>query len=76
MDEDLSFFGGCGFADLDCISPLAVAILLVNEDMAQPAHPALSLCGVPMRGTVPFTDVAAGGAMTVSGSEFPYLRIR
>ena len=76
MDDDLSFFESCDFAALDCMSPLAVASLLVKEEIAQPVHPALSFCGVPIRGTAPFADVVVGGGKAVSGREFPYLRIR
>lgn len=75
-DEDLSLFGGCAFATFGCMSPLAVAILLVKDEIAHPAHPAASLCVVPIRGTAPFAEAVAGGGKTVSGSELPYLRIR
>ena len=41
-----------------CISPAAEEILLVKEDIAQPAHPLPSLgCGVLMRGVVVVTSV-------------------
>ncbi len=59
---------------LDCISPLAVASLLVNDEIAQPAHE-VSFCGVPMRGTPLAGPVLAGGK-AVSGREAPYLRVR
>lgn len=75
-DDDLSFFGGCGWGSLGCMSPLAVASLLVKEEIAHPAHPALSFCGVPIRGTAPLADAVAGGGKTVSGKEVPYFRIR
>ena len=58
------------------MSPLAVANLFVKDEMAQPAHPGVSFCDVPIRGTVPLATTIAGGDKTVSGSEFPYLRIR
>ena len=75
-DEDLSLFGGWALATFGCMSSLAVAILLVNDEIAHPAHPAASLCVVPIRGTAPFVEAVAGGGKTVSGSELPYLRIR
>ena len=58
------------------MSPLAVANLFVKDDIAQPAHPGGSFCGVPIRGTFPLAATVAGGGRTVSGREFPYLRIR
>ena len=75
-DDDLSLSGASGFAAFGCMSPLAVAILFVKDEMAHPAHPAASLCVVPIRGTGPFAEAVAGGGKTVSGSELPYLRIR
>lgn len=75
-EEDLSLVGGCAFATFDCMSPLAVAILLVKDEIAHPAHPAASFCVVPIRGTAPFAEAVAGSGKTVSGSELPYLRIR
>ena len=76
LDDDLSLFDSWGFATLDCMSPLAVASLFVKDEIAQPAHPVVSFCGVPMRGIAPFATTTAGGGKIVSGSEFPYLRIR
>lgn len=52
------------------MSPAAVEILLVNEEMAQPVQDAASLgWGVPMRGVVELERAAsgAGGGRTVSG---------
>lgn len=54
------------------MSPAAVEILLVNEEMAQPVHDAASLgWGVPMRGVVELELVrpasGAGGGRTLSG---------
>ena len=74
-DDDLSLFGGA-LATFGCMSPLAVAILLVKDEIAHPAHPAASLCVVPIRGTAPLAEAVAGRGKTVSGSELPYLRIR
>lgn len=75
-DDDLSLFGACAFATFGCMSPLAVAILLVKDEIAHPAQPAASLCVVPIRGTGPFAEAVAGSGKTVSGSELPCLRIR
>jgi hypothetical protein len=58
------------------MSPLAAASLLVNEEMAHPAHE-VSLWGVPIRGTLEAEgseEVDIG--IAVSGSVRPYLRIR
>lgn len=74
-DDDLSLFACRGFAAFDCMSPLAVANLFVKDEIAQPAHPGVSFCGVPIRGTAPLA-ITTGGGKTVSGSEFPYFRIR
>ena len=54
------------------MSPAAVEILLVNEEMAQPVQDAASLgWGVPMRGVVEVELVrpasGAGGGRTLSG---------
>ena len=57
------------------ISPLVDAILLVKEEIAQPAHD-VSFWGVPMRGTTPFDVGTLGGGIAVSGSVEPYLRTR
>ena len=76
MDDAWSLFDGFAFVPFDCMSPLAVAILLVKDEIAQPAHPAASLCTVPIRGTVPFTHAVFWGGKTVSGRELPYFRIR
>ncbi len=56
-----------GFA---CISPLAAAILLVNDEMAQPVQD-VSLCGVPMLGTPESLALELGGGRTDSGNVFP-----
>ena len=58
------------------MSPVAVANLFVNDEIAQPVHPGVSFCGVPIRKTAPLAPIVAGVGKTVSGSEFPYLRIR
>jgi hypothetical protein len=51
-----------------CICPLAVVILLVKEEMAQPVQVRPSLgTGVPMRGVVPADVVAPVAGWTVSG---------
>lgn len=60
---------------LDCISPVAAASLWVKDEMAQPDQE-VSFWGVPMRGVVPFTAPFLGVGRAVSGSEFPYLRVR
>ena len=59
----------------DCISPLAVAILFVKDEIAQPAHD-VSFWSVPIRGTAPLTAPVLGGGKTVSGSVPAYFRIR
>lgn len=61
------------------MSPAAVDILFVNEEMAQPVHDAASLgWGVPMRGVVELEFVrpasGAGGGRTVSGIWLAALR--
>ena len=61
-----------GFA---CMFPLVEVILFVNDDIAQPAHD-VSVCGVPIRGTVPLVGLALGGGRTVSGNALPYFRTR
>lgn len=63
---------GLGFAS---ISPLAVDILFVKEEIAQPAQD-VSFCGVPILGVVPFVVAVFGRGRTVSGSVVPYFRIR
>ena len=57
------------------ISPLVEAILLVKDDIAQPAQE-VSFWGVPMRGIAPVTELVFGGGRILSGRVFPYLRIR
>jgi hypothetical protein len=56
------------------ISPLAVAILFVNDEMAQPAQE-LSL-GVPTRASGLLTSAGAAGGRTVSGIVLAYFRVR
>jgi hypothetical protein len=58
------------------MSPLAAANLLVNEEIAHPAHE-VSFWGVPIRGALE-TEASEelGGGIAVSGSVRPYLRIR
>lgn len=56
------------------ISPLAVAILFVNDEMAQPAQE-LSL-GVPTRASGLLTSAGAAGGMTVSGIVLANFRVR
>ena len=58
---------------LDCISPLAAFILLVNDEIAHPAQP-VSFWGVLMRGGAPL--VVVGGGRTESGRVLAYFRIR
>ena len=66
-----------GLDEFAWISPLAAAILLVKEEMAQPAQEAASFEGVPIRGVAPFVvDAAPAGGRAVSGSVEAYLRIR
>jgi hypothetical protein len=56
---------------------LAVVILLVKEEMAQPVQVRPSLgTGVPIRGVVPLAAVVPAGGCTVSGKVAAYLRIR
>lgn len=62
--------------DLASISPLAVDILFVNDDIAQPAHD-VSFCGVPILGVAPLTGPTfEGGGRIVSGRLVAYLRTR
>ena len=62
---------------LEAISPLAAAILLVKEEMAQPAQEEASLEGVPILGVAPFVVAAVPvGWRAVSGRVDPYLRTR
>lgn len=65
----------CDAPGLACISPLAVAILFVNDEMAQPAHD-VSFCGVPMRGAAPLVALVLGGGRIESGNEFAYFFTR
>lgn len=60
---------------LACISPLAVAILFVNDEMAQPAHD-VSFWVVPMRGAAPLVALVLGGGRIESGNEFAYFFTR
>lgn len=78
IDEDLSpVKGRCGGIAFDCISPLAVPSLFVNDDIAHPAQPGVSLSGVPIRGPLePFVDAVLAGGRSVSGKVVPYLRTR
>ena len=57
--------------DLASISPLAEAILLVKDDMAQPAHE-VSVCGVPILGGPSLIVPAVGGGSTLSGKLLAY----
>ena len=60
------------------ISPLAAAILLVNDEMAHPAQPGAlaSGTGVLIRGVeTPLVDAAEAGGSTVSGIVEVYFRI-
>ena len=75
-DDDLSILEGGTFVAFDCMSPLAVASLFVKDEIAQPAHPAVSFCGVPIRRTGPLAYEVVGGGKAVSGSEFPHFRMR
>ena len=59
---------------LGWISPFAAPILLVKEEIAQPAQP-VSFCGVPIRGALAPFVVFCGGR-TESGRVVPYFRIR
>lgn len=65
------------FAGDDEISPAADETLLVNEEIAQPAHEAASLgCGVLIRG-VGVADVSVvGGGRTESGMVAANFRMR
>ena len=63
--------------ELGSISPAAVEILLVNEEIAQPAQEAASLgCGVLIRGVVAVASEVAGGGKTLSGIVDANLRTR
>ena len=57
-----------GVMEAACISPAAVDILFVNDEIAHPAQEAASLdCGVLIRGAVlPELSEAVGGGSTVS----------
>ena len=62
-----------------CISPLAVASLLVKDEMAHPAQEAASADVVPMRGMAPLVvadAIPVDGGRAVSGRVAPYLRMR
>ena len=63
---------GLGFVSM---SPLAVEILFVKDEIAQPAQD-VSVCGVPILGVVPFVVAVFGGGRMVSGRVVPYFRIR
>lgn len=65
----------CDVLGLACISPLAVATLLVKDEIAQPAQD-VSFRGVPMRGTPPLAALVLGGGRTESGNELPYFLTR
>ena len=58
-----------------CISPLAVASLFVNDEMAHPAQP-VSFCGVPIRGIAPLAAAVVEGGRPDSGMVLAYLRMR
>ena len=75
MEEGRSELAVVAALLLGWISPLAVASLLVKDDIAQPAHPEPDPgCGVLIRGA--FEPAASGGGKTLSGSVCPYLRMR
>ena len=62
-------------------SPLAAANLFVNDEIAQPAQPALAAaetsgCGVPMRGVLLLEVTVFVGGRMVSGIVAACLRIR
>lgn len=64
-----------GALSFDCISPLALASLFVNDEIAQPDQE-VSFWSGPMRGAAVLAVPLLGGARTDSGNEFPYLRVR
>ena len=59
----------------DCISPVALASLFVNDEMAQPDQE-VSIWRAPMRGAATLAIPLLGGGRTDSANEFPYLRVR
>lgn len=60
---------------LGCISPFAVVILFVKDEMAQPAHD-VSFCVPILVADAVGMSVDPGGGRTVSGRVVPYLRTR